>query len=255
MFRLLGVGLEAEGRAIFLLHLLRAPGIWLVHCGSLLLSLKVHKFLGRQKKGSFSWSLLALHSCFSRTDSGWGSYCYLSGVIFALCYDNPDTELSSFFWVAHMYIHTHMCTHTDKYSQKSLEGGMWVGCRVNVFEKQSGDRLHNSTNFTFNITHLVVLVRVLPRNKTSGIYLSIYQDKFIWRNWPIFAVQIWRPLDWRFRKELMLQFKFKGHLLAGFSLAEEGEGWSVFCSFQILTDKESYPHNGGQCTLLQAHWF
>lgn len=121
-----GVGVEAEGGAISLPHLLRAPWVWL-NTVNLLLSLKVREFLGRQQKGSFSWNL-ASHSCFFLDGFRLRVVLPSSGVVFVLCYDNSDTELSSFLWVTHTCTHarTHINTHRITWTRHA--GGLQTEC-------------------------------------------------------------------------------------------------------------------------------
>ena len=80
-----------------------------------------------------------------------------AGVIFVLCSDNTDMELCPFLLFTHMSMYTHTHTHT-------LEQDRWVSCRLSMFD-WSGDRLQGSTTSHLILNILVVLVRILLRNR------------------------------------------------------------------------------------------
>ena len=70
--------------------------------------------------------------------------------------------------------------------------------------------------------------------------IYIERERFILRSWLIRLGRLAKPKSagWASRlethKELMVQFKSKGHLLGQFPLAQEKP---VFCSTQALTDR------------------
>ena len=152
-------GVGKGGKSNFLSHLLKAPWVWLECYGTLLLSPTVCKFPGRQKKGG----LLAPHSCFW-TGSSWRSSCHLR-VLFLFCVVTTQTWNFAPFFCSHIWACTH--THTQP-----LEQDRWVSCRLNMFD-WSGDRLQGSTTSHLILNILVVLVRILLRNRTNRMCVCV----------------------------------------------------------------------------------
>ena len=125
-----------------------------------------------------------------------------------------------------------------------------------------------------------MLVRVLQRNKTRRMYISLHTSREVYLIYIKVYVYTYRErgreslengkiigshnyegrqvknlqggsVDWRPRKESPLHFKSKGHLQARFPLTR---GKSVLCSTQDFSrSEEAHPPYGGQSVPLKVH--